>query len=83
MYINAKVWIGEEMWDEAENACYNIISKGHYSIEDEYETNFDIDNESSNENIFCIVYDRTYTTGYSNAFYLHWNDSFLEIIKSA
>ena len=44
---------------------------GAYSIEDSYSTNFDIKNEDSKENIFVILYDRVYTSGDSNSFYLH------------
>ena len=71
MYMNAEVWIGQSMWSEAEKACAEIINSGNYTIEDKYDTNFDINNDISKENIFSIVYDRIYTPGYSNAFYLH------------
>ncbi|MCI1683419.1 MAG: RagB/SusD family nutrient uptake outer membrane protein [Bacteroides sp.] len=71
MYLNAEVWFGTSMYDKAETICKKIIDLGYYSIEDDYATNFDIDNEKSKENIFVIVYDRVNTSGDGNAFYLH------------
>lgn len=59
------------MYDKAEKACKDIMDIGAYSIEDSYSTNFDIKNEDSKENIFVILYDRVYTSGDSNSFYLH------------
>jgi starch-binding outer membrane protein, SusD/RagB family len=71
MYLNAKEWTGTEMWSEAEDACYQVISKGHYQIEDDYATNFSADNEGSNENIFSIVYSTVYTESDNNAFIIY------------
>ena len=71
MYLNAEAWFGTPMYDKAEKACKDIMDIGAYSIEDSYSTNFDIKNEDSKENIFVILYDRVYTSGDSNSFYLH------------
>lgn len=71
MYLNAEVWIGRSMWKEAENVCKEIINDGNYIIEDVYDTNFDIDNEKSKENIFVILFDNIYTSTSSTSFYLH------------
>ncbi|MCC8186628.1 MAG: RagB/SusD family nutrient uptake outer membrane protein [Bacteroides sp.] len=71
MYLNAQVWFGTPMFDKAEAACRKIIDSNGYELEDNYETNFDIDNEGSRENIFVIIYDRVYTSGSSSSFYLH------------
>ncbi len=71
MYLNSEVWFDEARYDDAASMCENIISKGHYSIDADYATPFDYDNEGSGENIFVIPYDRVYTYGYDNAFYLH------------
>ena len=72
MYLNANEWIGVEMWEEAEAACEAVINKGHYMIENNYVTNFDVYNEVSKENIFVIVFSSVYTGGSSsNSFYLH------------
>lgn len=71
MYLNSEVWFGNARWQEAADACKHVIDSGNYKIEDDYDTNFNINDDKSQENIFSIVYDRTYTTGGSNAFYLH------------
>jgi len=71
MYLNAEEWIGTPMWEEAEGACQAIITAGHYEIEDEYATNFSVDNEGSKENIFSIVYSTVYTESDHNAFIIY------------
>lgn len=71
MYLNAEVWIGRSMWKEAENVCKEIIDGGNFIIEDVYDTNFDIDNEKSKENIFVILFDNIYTSTSATSFYLH------------
>lgn len=72
MYLNSEVWTNKPMWNKAEEVCADIINSGHYIIEEKYDTNFDIDNDKSKENIFVIIYDNIYTSGSSsNAFYLH------------
>jgi len=71
MYLNAEVMTGKSMWKEAELACKAIIDSKNYIIEDNYETNFDIDNEKSKENIFVILHDRVYTSTDATSFYLH------------
>ncbi len=73
LYLNSDVWFNKPMWKEAENVCKEIINDGNFIIEDVYDTNFDIDNDKSKENIFVILYDNIYTsTGSSStSFYLH------------
>jgi hypothetical protein len=71
MYLNAENWLGTAMYNKAEKACKAIIDLNAYSIEDDYETNFNINNENSKENIFVIPYDRVYTSGDASSFYLH------------
>ncbi|MBQ7194885.1 MAG: RagB/SusD family nutrient uptake outer membrane protein [Bacteroidales bacterium] len=71
LYINAGVWFGTPEWEKAADACNHVISSGNYIIEDKYDTNFDIDNDKSKENIFSIIYDRVYTSGEDTSFYLH------------
>ena len=56
---------------EAEAACYNVISKGHYSIADDYASNFSANNEGSVENIFVIPYSTTYTESDHNSFIIY------------
>jgi len=68
MYLNAEVWTGEAMWDKAEQACLEVMNKGHYVIENDYSSNFAVNNESSRENIFVIPYSTIYTQSDHNAF---------------
>lgn len=56
IYLNAKEWIGTEMYQEAVDACNNVITLNAYMIEDEFFTNFKVYNESSRENVFVIPY---------------------------
>lgn len=71
LYLNAEEWLGTPMWAEAEAACYNVISKGHYSIADDYASNFSANNEGSVENIFVIPYSTTYTESDHNSFIIY------------
>lgn len=68
LYLNAEAWIGEPMWDKAEAACYDIISKGHYHLADDYSANFAVSNEGSPEAIFTIPYSTVYTESDHNDF---------------
>ncbi len=45
MYMNSDVWFGTNRYMEAAAMCKKIIDSGNYSIEDDYETNFNIDNQ--------------------------------------
>jgi hypothetical protein len=56
MYLNAQEWIGQNKFQEAITACDNVIALNAYSIEDNYFTNFKVQNEGSKENIFVIPY---------------------------
>lgn len=58
MYVNAEKWIGEPMWDEAIQACDNIIDGGNYFLANDYFDNFLIENQGSPEILFAIPYDR-------------------------
>ncbi len=71
MYLNSEVWFGEARYDDAEEMCAKIIGMGHYSIVSDYAAPFHYENDNCAENIFVIPYDRVYTYGYDNAFYLH------------
>ncbi|MCE5332538.1 MAG: RagB/SusD family nutrient uptake outer membrane protein [Bacteroidales bacterium] len=69
LYLNANVWKGTPHWDDAEKMCDSVINKNHYQLENNYFDNFKINNESSKENIFVIVYNSTMTTEY-----FYWYD---------
>lgn len=62
LYINAQEWIGEAKWDETIAACDQVIGFGQLEIEPDYFSNFKVDNTSSKENIFVILYDKVYTS---------------------
>lgn len=87
LYLNAEVYIGETHWDEVITACDSIINCGGYSLEDDYFSNFAIENESSGENLFVIPYsgqdevnwgDETYSSRMFNlhVWTLHFNGTF-------
>ena len=72
LYINAEEWIGTEMWDEVIDVCDKIINYGTLSLETDYFDNFKVENESSSENIFVIVYDNIYAGGgWGNSMHFH------------
>lgn len=56
MYLNSKEWTGEERFAEAVSACDAVIEIGAYSIENNYFSNFLVNNENSIENIFVIPF---------------------------
>lgn len=61
MYLNAQEWIGSPMWQQAVDACNQVIQLNAYSIEDNYFTNFKVRNEVSRENIFVIPMHSVFT----------------------
>jgi len=61
MYLNANEWIGTPMWNDAVNACNNVIALGAYHIADDYFSNFAVHNEGSTENIFVIPMQSQFT----------------------
>ncbi|MCB8994137.1 MAG: RagB/SusD family nutrient uptake outer membrane protein [Bacteroidales bacterium] len=61
LYLNANEWIGTPKWEEAIAACDQVINLNAYEIEDDYFTNFKVQNENSKENIFVIVMNSIYT----------------------
>jgi starch-binding outer membrane protein, SusD/RagB family len=56
MYLNANEWIATPMFEEAVDACNEVIALNAYIIEDDFFTNFKVYNETSKENIFVIPY---------------------------
>lgn len=73
MYLNAEVYTGTPMWQEAKDACEDIFSMG-YSLCPEYAYLFRGDNgenpEALNEIIFGISYDAEQTQSYGGTSYL-------------
>ena len=71
LYLNAEKWIGKPMWKEAEEACADIINRGHYRLAEKYNDNFKVYNENSPEQIFAIPYSTVYTTDDHHAFLIY------------
>lgn len=61
LYINAKVWIGKEMWSEASKACDNVMQYSSLELESDYFANFAVNNEGSKEIIWAIPLDAVIT----------------------
>ena len=65
MNLNAEAWgvVGKAKYASSAQVCYetsaafadSIISKGGYSLEPDYFTNFKVENQTSKENIWSIV----------------------------
>lgn len=73
MYLNAEVYTGTPMWQEAKDACEYIFTMG-YSLCPEYTDLFRGDNgenpEALNEVLFGISYDAEQTQSYGGTSYL-------------
>lgn len=73
MYLNAEVYTGTPMWQEAKDACEDIFTMG-YSLCPEYTDLFRGDNgenpEALNEVLFGISYDAGQTQSYGGTSYL-------------
>jgi hypothetical protein len=63
MYLNHEKWFGTAKWQETINACDSVINLQTLQLEGDYFTNFKVNNQSSRENIFAIVYDKIYANG--------------------
>ncbi|MBA4745703.1 MAG: RagB/SusD family nutrient uptake outer membrane protein [Muricauda sp.] len=61
MYLNANNYNAGDHWVEAAEAANNVINSGAYQIEPFYFSNFMVDNEGSQENIFVVPYDKVNT----------------------
>ncbi|MDR0419493.1 MAG: RagB/SusD family nutrient uptake outer membrane protein [Prevotellaceae bacterium] len=61
LYLNAESYgvpaSSENFYSKCIDACQEVIDAGSYIIEDDFFTNFKINNEGSKENIFVIVED--------------------------
>ena len=63
LYINAERFGAGAHYQEAADAASAVINSGVYSLEAGYFKNFRVDNESSNENIFIIPFDKNTAQG--------------------
>lgn len=65
LYVNAERFGAGQHFIEAADAAGMVINSGMYSLESGYFKNFRINNESSNENIFIIPYDKNNAGGFN------------------
>ncbi|RMZ50381.1 RagB/SusD family nutrient uptake outer membrane protein [Flavobacteriaceae bacterium PRS1] len=63
VYLNAEVFNGSAEWAKAIQNADVIIDSGNYNLTSNFFDNFSIDNESSSENIFVLVYDKVFSGG--------------------
>ena len=69
MYLNAKVYIGQEKYTECITVLKKVLAAG-YSLAPEYLANFVADNNTSPEMIFPITFDGTNTQSYGGMTYI-------------
>ena len=60
MYLNSGVYTGAERWQDCIDQCDAIINSGNFDLEQNYFSNFAVENESSAEAIFAIPYDKKF-----------------------
>ena len=65
VYMNANVWVGEEMYDKALDALNEIINSGKYTLEPNFFNNFDANNSGSKEFIVAIPFDQVFFQGFN------------------
>ena len=75
LYLNAQEWIGVDENQKAVDACDKVIALGSYHIEDDFFTNFMVQNESSAENIFVIPMESVLTKDHFYWYTLTLNDA--------
>ncbi len=81
LYINAKVYVGTEKWQEAGDICKEIMDSGHFKLTSTYGQNFAIHNENSSEAILAIPYSSTYTSHTFYPFVLTLNSDLLPLFN--
>ncbi len=65
LYLNAEVYTGTAMWDQAIAACDDIINNGGFALEGDYFANFSAANTGTNEMIWSIPYDEVFFGGFN------------------
>lgn len=63
MYLNHEKWFGTARWQDAIDMCDAVTALGTLELESDYFANFIVNNQSSKETIFAIVYDEVYANG--------------------
>ncbi|MBL4676069.1 MAG: RagB/SusD family nutrient uptake outer membrane protein [Mucilaginibacter sp.] len=64
IYLNAKVYSGEDHWTDCLTQCNDIINSGKYSLENNFRDVFKTNNENSPEIIFAIPFDENRGGGF-------------------
>lgn len=70
LYLNAEVYTGSARWADAATYASNVITKGGYTLEPNYEDMFKADNDVSSEMIMPICFDGVYARSWSGAFFI-------------
>lgn len=65
LYLNAEVYTGTPMWEEAGEQLDIIIDSGEYTLESNFFNNFSVNNSSASETIFAIPYDEVFNPGFN------------------
>lgn len=74
LYLNAEVYTGTAMWEDAQRACDSLIAMGSYALESDPLAPFVTENSMSAENIFTIPFDKnTYKNFNLHMRTLHYN----------
>lgn len=81
LYLNAKVYVGTEKWQEAGDICKEIMDSKHFKLTSTYGQNFAIHNETSSEAILAIPYSSTYTSHTFYPFVLTLNSDLLPLFN--
>lgn len=70
LYMNAEVYGQGARYTDAITYLNDVINNGGFSLENNYQWNFNADNDLSAEVIFPIVYDGNYAQSYGGTTYL-------------
>ncbi|MGN6181411.1 MAG: RagB/SusD family nutrient uptake outer membrane protein [Mucilaginibacter sp.] len=71
MYLNAGVYTGTPDWANCITACNTVINSGLFTLESIQSNVFSTNNQGSNEIIFSIPEDKTYTNNDGTAWPIH------------
>ncbi|MAU16688.1 MAG: RagB/SusD family nutrient uptake outer membrane protein [Muricauda sp.] len=70
LYMNAGVYTGTEMFDEAVPLISKVINEGGYSLDEDFVSIFSGDNYLSSEIIFPLIADADISQSYGNTTYI-------------
>jgi len=70
LYLNAEAWIGQDRYADAQVYVEKIINSGAYSLEENYEYLFTLNNENSPEAIWSVLCDGAFTQSYGGTTFL-------------